>query len=213
MAVLVWAVVAYRKPTLAGLILGLAAGSVYFPVLLLPIWLSFYWKRGMGRFLVAFVLAAGLCLVGLWAVLWREGELPAHWKSILSIAHWDPWLEPPEDAVGIWMGLHWAYRMPVFLAHVALLALFVLWPAPKNLAHLLALSAVALIGAQFWYADQGGVYVLWYLPFLVLMVFRPNLVGSEALPIAPDTDWLRRAGRWLYRRLFRSTPQPEPAVK
>ena len=34
------------------------------------------------------------------------------------------------------------------------------WPSPKNLAHVLALSAAALVGVQFWYADQGGVYVL-----------------------------------------------------
>ena len=57
---IVWAVVAYRLPTLAGLLLGLAAGSVYFPALVFPVWLSFYWRRGAGRFAAAFVLAAGI---------------------------------------------------------------------------------------------------------------------------------------------------------
>src|SRR5262249_26231805 len=50
MALVIWAVAAYRLPTLAGVLLGLAAGSVYFPLLLFPLWLSFYWRRGAGRF-------------------------------------------------------------------------------------------------------------------------------------------------------------------
>jgi hypothetical protein len=54
MALVVWAVVFYRKPCLAGLLLGLAAGTVYFPLLILPVWGSFYWRRGTGRFLGAF---------------------------------------------------------------------------------------------------------------------------------------------------------------
>src|SRR5205085_10418867 len=52
---IVWAIVAYRYPTTAGVLLGLAAGSVYFPALICPLWLSFYWKRGAGRFAGAFV--------------------------------------------------------------------------------------------------------------------------------------------------------------
>src|SRR5207248_10760055 len=57
-ALMIWAVAAYRWPLAAGLLLGLAAGSVYFPALVFPVWLSFYWKRGAGRFAAGFVLAA-----------------------------------------------------------------------------------------------------------------------------------------------------------
>ena len=56
------------------------------------------------------------------------------------------------------------------------------WPTPKNLAHVIALSAAVLIGIQFWYAEQGGIYVLWYLPFLLVLVFRPNLLDRRPLP-------------------------------
>src|SRR5262245_17099363 len=59
-ALLVWALVAYRKPMIAGSLLGLAAGTAYFPALLFPLWFSFYWRRGAGRFAAAFVLMAGL---------------------------------------------------------------------------------------------------------------------------------------------------------
>ena len=58
-----------------------------------------------------------------------------------------------------------------------------------------------VIGVQFWYADQGGVYVLWYLPLLLLMVFRPNLSDRRPPLINPETDWLRRGLRSIRKRL------------
>jgi hypothetical protein len=87
------------------------------------------------------------------------------------------------------------------------------WPAPKNLAHVLALTAAVLIGIQFWYADQGGMYVLWYLPLLLLLVFRPNL--SDRLPplIQPETDWLSRLLRALGRFGIRLLRMPEPVAR
>src|SRR5207244_11731708 len=52
-ALIVWAIVDFHWPGLAGFLLGLATGTAYFPALLVPIWTSFYWRRGAGRFLVA----------------------------------------------------------------------------------------------------------------------------------------------------------------
>ena len=49
-ALLVWAVAAYRRPMIAGMLMGLAIGVIYYPVFLLPLWLSFYWQRGLLRF-------------------------------------------------------------------------------------------------------------------------------------------------------------------
>src|SRR5262249_20843833 len=43
MALVVWALATYRLPTLAGAFLGLATGTMYFPVVLVPAWFSFYW--------------------------------------------------------------------------------------------------------------------------------------------------------------------------
>src|SRR5262249_55074174 len=95
----------------------------------------------------------------------------------------------------------------------ALVVMTGLWPTPKNLAHVLALSAVVLLGIQFWYAEQGGVYVLWTLPLLLLLVFRPNLASSEP-PAPPGDDWVARAGRQLGRlALPLLRPPPDPATK
>ena len=170
----------YRRPTLAGLLLGVAAGSVYFPALLLPVWLSFYWRRGGGRFLAAFVLGVGLCLAWLAAFAWFSGEeLPRLWP--LGVRDWLPWGIVPKGAQGLWRGAEAAqgvprvYRLPVFVAYLALLLITTVWPYPKNLAHVLALSAALLIGTQFWYADQGGVYVLG--------ICRSAAAGLSAKPV------------------------------
>src|SRR5262249_17787527 len=43
-ALVLWAVALYRRPTTAGALVGLAAGSLFFPALTLPVWISFYWR-------------------------------------------------------------------------------------------------------------------------------------------------------------------------
>jgi hypothetical protein len=214
MALVVWAVVCYRKPALAGLLLGLAAGTVYFPLLVLPVWWSFYLGRGTGRFLGAFALTFGLCLAATGLILWYDNELANSIQSLRTLPDWQPWLPPAAGTKGFWTGMEWAwaYRMPVFVACMALTVATAFWPSPKNLAHVLALSAAALIGVQFWYADQGGVYVLWYLPFLLLIVFRPNLSDRRPLPIQPESDWLFRLGRLLLRGAKRVVRFPEAPV-
>ena len=216
MAWMIWTVLAYRRPALAGAFLGVAAGSAFFPVLVLPVWLSFYWRRGALRFAVSFLLFAGLCLGLIGLAIWLHGGtffsiLQSPWNQ----STWQPWKAPPDGVRSVWagvqgerVGVHW-YRMPVFLAYLAFVATTAFWPKPKDLAHVLALTAAVLIGIQFWYADQGGVYVLWYLPFLLLIVFRPNLTACQPAP--PVEDWLTRLGRRLLRLLPRLRRLPEPA--
>jgi hypothetical protein len=213
MALMIWMVLAYRRPGVAGAFFGVAAGTTFFPVLTLPVWLSFYRGRGAGRFLLAFAVAAVLCLGVLGGVLWFNGELPQSLQSAWNAAGWQPWKQPAPAARGLWQDMpgHWAYRVPVFIAYVAFVVTTAFWPAPKNLAHVLALSAAALIGIQLWYPDRGGVYVLWYLPFLLLLVFRPNL--SACQPPAPSDTWVERLGRRLRRGVLRLLHRPEPAAR
>jgi hypothetical protein len=212
-ALVVWAVATYRRPMIAGLLLGLAAGTTYFPAVAFPLWVSFYWRRGGGRFMAAFLLTAGVCLAVIGSVLWLNGELPRSLQSVLMVTGKPPWVVPRPDCQSFWTGVHWAYCLPVFIAYAAAVAGTAFWPFPKNLAHLLALTAAVFIGIQFWYPDQGGVYVLWYLPLLLLLVFRPNLSDRRPPVIDPETDWLARLGRALGRgavRLLRTLESPAP---
>lgn len=208
-ALLLWAVALYRMPSVAGLLVGIAIGTIYFPALTLPVWLGFYWRRGVGRFAGFLFLGAALGLAATGLILLQDGDLAASIKSALANSDWQPWIMTDK---GFWRGVHWAYRVPVFIAYVAFVLTTAFWPSPKHLGHLIALLAAVLIGIQFWFADQGGIYVLWYLPFLLLMTFRPNLSDRVPSAINSETDWLHRLGRRAGRSLKKRLGIPEPAA-
>ncbi len=69
----------------------------------------------------------------------------------------------------------YAYRIPVIVTFFLLLGAMTIWPRRKNVEHLTAFSAAIIVATQFWYPVQGGVYLLWYLPLLLVVVFRPRL--------------------------------------
>jgi hypothetical protein len=208
MAIIVWMLVAYRIPSLAGLLLGFASGSLYYPVLLFPVMLSFYRGRGAGRFSFFFLLGMAIVLGTVAFALDLQGLLGDSIRQALDQASWQPWKTLPADSEGFWPGVHAAYRIPVFLIYGAFVIGTLFWPSPKNLAHLLALSTAVLIGTQFWYGDQGGTYILWYLPLLVLIVFRPNLESARPPMIDATTDWLCRSRAWIAARIRPAVPEP-----
>src|SRR4029079_5110378 len=111
MALMVWAVFAYRRPMVAGALLGVAAGSVFFPIWTVPVWLSFYRGRGAARFGSAFVLAvvSYLFIVGL--VLALNGEGPPRNPPEWTQPTWWPWYEN-KDLPSVWQGVGWVYRIP-----------------------------------------------------------------------------------------------------
>jgi hypothetical protein len=73
------------------------------------------------------------------------------------------------------MSIDSSFRLPVLIAYLALLLFTMFWPAGKNLAELIALSAALLVASQFWYLDKGGTLVMLYLPLAIAMMFRPTL--------------------------------------
>lgn len=212
MALAVWTVFTYRRPVLAGAFLGVAAGTSPVMLVVVPAWLSLYRNRGATRFLVAFLAFAALAVAVLAGLLWSyEGRLPPSLRLDWLRLDWQPWKEPRAPFPGVWEGVHAGYRVPVFVASLALVIASAFWPAPKNLAHVLAMSAAALLSVQFWYADRGGVYVLWFLPLLVLLAFRPNLSAAQP-PVPSGEDWLARLARALGGRLLRMLRKPEPVA-
>lgn len=188
-AFLVWAVAAYRRPFVAGILIGLAAGAIYYPLFLLPLWCGFYWRRGLVRFLLGVVVTLAL-LVGILALLSPDvGAFSADVRQMFGLRN------PLEVQVsGFW---HYCgedyrvYRMPVLAAYLVLCAGLAIWPAQKNLGTLLSCSAAVMLAAQFWHADQGGLLMGWYLPLLILTIFRPNLEDRVALA-AVQPAWGRR---------------------
>ena len=176
-ALLVWAVQSYRRPYIAGFFLGAAAGLVYYPLFLLPLWLSFYWQRGVGRF-AGGALSALVLMIGL---LYFDNSEPFRDHLIKMFGFMMPEMQ---HLKGIW-GLGWVpvYRLPILVAFLILSGFLAVWPAQKNLGTLIGCSAAMMVGAQFWHAYGGGLYIAWFLPLLLLTIFRPNLEDRVALKV------------------------------
>ncbi len=58
-------------------------------------------------------------------------------------------------------------------------------------------------------ADRGGEYILWYLPLLLLLVFRPNLTAAEPPQVVPGGAFGRWAGA-AWRRVRPTPDNPKP---
>lgn len=167
---LIWAIFAQRVPWLSGGLLGLATGLLLFPVIVVPLWLRYYWRKGWLRFVLGFL---GLACLGFLVRIAFGQALPGVFPSMSPqyLSDWLPWKET--NAEGIWGVLPWAYRLPVSIVYAVTCCVLYFWPRMKNINHLIAFSAALLLGLQFWYAQQGGIYLLWYLPLLLLIIFRP----------------------------------------
>ena len=188
-ALLLWAIVLYRRPAMAGLLIGLAMSVFYYPFFLLPLWLSFYLQRGVMRFLTGLTVA--IAVMVLTVVFVSEDFASFAEKTRPMFGFWFP---KTSHITGIW-GLGWnpVYRITVIAACAVLsLGLFI-WPAQKNLGTLLSCTAAVMIAVQFWHAhgDGGGMYMAWFLPLTLLTVFRPNLEDRVALTVLGE-DWFTR---------------------
>ena len=83
----------------------------------------------------------------------------------------------------------------MFIAFAAFAFGSFFWPTARDFGQLLAANSVLLIGIQFWFADRGGEYVLWYAPLLILMILRPTTTEMQ-----PPTRNHKTLFGWLRRR-------------
>jgi hypothetical protein len=199
-ALLVLAILSYRLPLLAGLLLGAGAGLVYYPLFLLPLWISFYWHRGLGR------LLSGVCIsLAFLAVLLLLGGFSAfliHLQKMFGL-----WLPMMEGLEGIWgSGVPAYFRLPVLVGFMILSLSFSFWPARKTLGTLMCGSAAIMLAAQFWHGYGGGLYMAWFLPPVLLTIFRPNVDDRIA------TKVVRPSWRGTSNALAAATPSPPSMV-
>jgi hypothetical protein len=178
-ALLVWAVLLYRRPWFAGAMLGLAFGTIYYPIFLLPLWISFYWQKGVLRFLLGFAATVAVLVVTLAFTSSDVDMFLACLKQMFGVQ-----FPIAENLRGAWQFWNTVYRYPIIAAFIGLSLSFVIWPPQKNLATLISCSAALMLGTQFWHAHTGGgVALAWYLPLLLLTVFRPNLEDRVATAV------------------------------
>ncbi len=190
-ALVVWAVAAYRSPFIAGALIGLAIGTIYYPVFLLPLWCSFYWERGVRRFALGVATSLAALVVALWLTSPDATVFLGQLRQMFG------WILPSEVTLeGFWSLPSYdpVFRLPVLAAFVAMMATLAIWPAPKNLGTLMSCTAAVLLGSQFWKAHNGGLFMAWYLPVLLLVVFRPNLENRVATLVL-DAAWFPKRRR------------------
>jgi hypothetical protein len=191
-AMLVWAVEAYRRPVSSGVFMGLAIGTAYYPLFLLPLWMAFYLQRGLARFVIGVAAALAALVASLW---FFADDAANYWLLVKTMFGW-PTISGA-TASGFWSFdfIDPVYRIPVVAAFVALSASFALWPAQKNLGTLLSCSAAVMLAAQYWNPVGGGLLLAWFMPMVLLTIFRPNLEDRVALSVLGES--------WLGRRRMR----------
>jgi len=182
-ALIVGAVFWHQRPAVAGVLIGLAAGWIPACLGLIALWAGFFHGRGMIRFtLVALGVVCGCAILGYWMPGLSDWARALGARSIAEVGLL-PRFEPPSGSASFWSGFDSSFRLPVLIAYLAMVIITMFWPARKNFAELIALSAALLVASQFWYLDKGGTLVMLYLPLAITMMFRPTLAARR--PLAP----------------------------
>lgn len=171
-ALVLWALVAWKRPVISGGLFGLACGTLFFPLFLLPLWAAFYGKRNALRFLGAFAVV-GLSLVASFAL--TSADATSFVQQVLGTIDWAELSFRFHIDSEFWTDEDNAIRLPLGVAFFIGLVFMAIWPKKKSLEYLISASTAIIVATQFWYPQQGGVYLMWYLPLMLVVVFRPRL--------------------------------------
>jgi hypothetical protein len=140
------------------------------------------------RFLIGFVAVLVLLVASLaftssnFQVFWDQLQQMFGWTSLTTT-----------DVGGFWKYYPTVYRIPVFVAWAALSCSMVLWPPHRDLGALLACSAAVMLAAHFWDPRTSGLCMAWYLPLLIMTIFRPNLEDRVAVTRVSEIRWRRKS--------------------
>ena len=172
-ACLTWAFACYRKPMVAGVLLGLACGTLFFAVFLLPLWAVFYGRRGSLRFGISLGAVAAVVLI---TVAFTSSDANSFMNRLVQAANWTVYRLFSQSVADSSNGIGQIF-LRITLGSVFFLMLIGMTAIPRrrNLENLLADSTALIVTAQLWYPEDVGIYVLWYLPLLLLVIFRPRL--------------------------------------
>ena len=181
-ACLIWAFASYRNPVVSGILLGLACGTLFFTAFLLPLWAVSYGRRASLRFLVSVLAVAAVLLTTLLLI---SSDASSFTSKLMLNVNWTVYrlLDSSALAGEVSTGQTVIRIIMAAVFFIMLIAMTAL-PRQRNLETLLANSTSLIVAAQMWYPDDIGRYVLWYLPLLLMIIFRPrldrHLLSSEA---------------------------------
>ena len=127
---------------------------------------------------VAVAVVAICAVAGYWEPVLSEWARALGARSIDEVGLFPQF--QPRSTGSFWVSIDASFRLPVLIGYLALVILTMFWPADKNIAELIALSAALLVASQFWYLDKGGTLVMLYLPLAIAMMFRPTIAIKRA---------------------------------
>ncbi|HYN08765.1 MAG TPA: hypothetical protein VES67_15400 [Vicinamibacterales bacterium] len=196
-AVMLAALALVSRPTIAGSLLAIAAGILFFPVFVFPLWLGWMiaHRAGAVRFTAGF-LATGVAIAA-FVVLFTHAPPGTRAVSLFL----ESTLEHQEGVgpkaygasqFGFW-GTHpnlaafWQTPLfggtslfkPTFIVYamLAIAAFFIPLARPRSIVQLAALTAMLTAAVQLWKTHAAGSYVEWYYPFLIVALL---LAGQDA---------------------------------
>ena len=186
------------RPAVSGILLACAAGLLFWPAFLFPLWFAWRaWRReGTLPFTIGFALT-GLVIAAIVVYFTHDtvlGSVRLFLESTLEHQEGFGPLQYGNSANSFWTthpGLAAVLQRPVFgttslfkptfLGFMALCLAAAWWARGRTVPQFAALTAMLGSGIQLWKTHATGSYVEWYLPFLIIA-----LVGQVATARPPD---------------------------
>jgi len=185
MAFVVFALVFVGWPIVAGLLLGLGSGMLYYPAFLSVLWLCYYartsTRREAMKFLSAFAAVGIACVVMILVMVEPAGESEGL-SPLGAFVNDTIYFQQFSDGYGQSRFSFWGqYRdiarwaKPIAGVSYLLFCLFIgFLPGSMNMRRLVALTAAILVGTQFTLSHGGGTYIGFYIPAFIIILFGPS---------------------------------------
>jgi hypothetical protein len=183
MPFILFALLLLHRPAIAGLLLGIATGMLYYPMFLVPLWFGYLWRRNGIRngvvFLGTYAAVGIICIIMLISMVQpideSESPLGAFIDDTISQQQFKAgygnsplsfWGQYPEFAV-------WG-KPTAGVLYCIFCLLLAFYPYGVRFEQMIAMTAAVLVGTQLVLSFGGGTYIGFYLATVMLVLFGFN---------------------------------------
>ncbi len=198
---IVFALVFLSFPVTAGVLLGIGAGILYYPIFLFPLWLGFYLRKNSVyysiKFLTSFTFVGIICLI---LIIYLTVPDESHTglsplqAFIQDTIHQQQFSEGYGKSEFSFWGQYPSLRetlktiVTLFYIGICVGTAFIL--KKVRLKHLISLTATILIGTQLVLSHGGGTYIGFYIAPLLLTLFKPDDAEKKE-PVKRDDETIQ----------------------
>ena len=185
---ILFALLLLHRPALAGVLLGIGTGMLYYPLFLAPLWLGYIWRRDSVRSGLMFL--AGFAVVGIGCVTMiitmvepandAESPLGGFFDDTIAQQQFKGgYGDSPLSFWGQYPGLAAWGKPTAGVLYCLFCVLLAFLPRRIDFARLIALTAAVLVGTQLVLSFGGGTYIGFYLALLILTLFCKPCAGGN----------------------------------